>query len=342
MSRFWVVLSGENPPLAAAELRAAVGTLHGSMLPEPPPGERTIAIHLGDRSTAQRLAERLALSHRILEPWAETDATAIEARFAREAAAGGSIAIRPHGHLRGDVLAPAAHRWATAYKRAGGAIDLEHPDRMFFAEFSQTGDAFVAEQIATIPRSAFDRRRLPRLPFRRPVTLPPRRARAAANLAGIGPGSTVVDPFLGTGALLLEASLLGARVYGVDRDPAMVRGALTNLAAFDREPTALRVGDAGDVPPEFGPERWDALVTDPPYGRASGSGGEPPERLVARVLPRWAERLAPGARAVVLLPSDLSPAGLLGPGWVLDLAIPDRVHRSLTRIFCVFRRAGDA
>ncbi|HUI38863.1 MAG TPA: DNA modification methylase, partial [Thermoplasmata archaeon] len=83
----------------------------------------------------------------------------------------------------------------------------------------------------------------------------------------------------------------------------------------------------------------DAVVTDPPYGRASGTHGERPELLVSRVLPRWAEKVRAGGRVVVVLPGGPDP---LGPPWRRVYSIPDRVHRSLTREFRVFERPGPA
>jgi tRNA (guanine10-N2)-dimethyltransferase len=160
----------------------------------------------------------------------------------------------------------------------------------------------------------------------------------AANLARVRTGDRVVDPFVGTGALLLEAALLGARVTGVDRDDEMVRGALRNFAQVGRPADAFTVGDAADAFPAPGGVGWDAVLTDPPYGRASGSGGEPPSELLRRVLPRWAERVRAGGAVVVVVPGGDDP---LGEEWVRTVGVPDRVHRSLTREFRVYERRAD-
>ena len=178
---------------------------------------------------------------------------------------------------------------------------------------------------------------MPALPFQRPVSLPPRFARAAANLARVRAGDRVVDPFVGTGALLAEAGLLGGRLFGIDLDPTMVRGALRNLAHLGRHAEELVVGDAGSI--EFADPgvRFDALVTDPPYGRASSTGGEGAAAVLARVLPRWADRVRPGGRVVVIVPGPIAPPG---PEWTSVVRASVRVHRSLTREFRVFERTG--
>ncbi|HTT35992.1 MAG TPA: hypothetical protein VMH78_09045, partial [Thermoplasmata archaeon] len=82
---------------------------------------------------------------------------------------------------------------------------------------------------------------------------------------------------------------------------------------------------------------FDALVTDAPYGRSSSSGGEPPGALLARALSRWTSRVRPEGRIVVVVPGGDDP---LPPPWRRSLSIPDRVHRSLTREFRLFRRAA--
>lgn len=220
-----------------------------------------------------------------------------------------------------------------AWRDGGGRVDLGHPEvRLFLAEAPE--GPIVAEEVHPVDRSAFSARRMPRLPFRRPVSLPPKLGRVAVNLAAVRPGDRVADPFLGTGALALEAGILGARVTGVDQDESMVKGALQNFAHLGLQFEGLRVGDAErEASNVEGP--FDALVTDPPYGRSSGSGGEAPTTLVARVLPAWAERVRPDGRIVVVLPGGPDP---LGPPWRRAESVADRVHRSLTREFRVYAR----
>lgn len=335
MSRLAVELSGANRPLAAAELEGAVLALGGRRTEsdrDAPDGLPVVELPAG--VGGRELAARLALTRRTFAVWPETDPARIAARLATEAGDGRSASFRPFSAPRGSLREPTLLALATAYHDAGGRIDLRTPDRRFSVAPRPSGGLWFAEEAARADPSALDAHRMPRLPFRRPVSLPPRLARAAANLAAIRPGDRVVDPFVGTGALLLEAALLGARVTGVDRDPTMVRGAVKNLAHLALEAERLVVGDAGEA---FSPPGgdWDAVVTDPPYGRSSGSGGEPPEALLGRVLPLWAARVRPGGRVVVIVPGGPDP---LPPPWARRVGIPDRVHRSLTREFRVYVR----
>lgn len=59
--------------------------------------------------------------------------------------------------------------------------------------------------------------------------LPPKLAQIMLNLARIEPGQTVLDPFAGTGVVLQEALLLGARAYGSDISERMVKMCESNL-----------------------------------------------------------------------------------------------------------------
>lgn len=337
MSEYLIEPSEENDRLARAEIEGALEALGGSHAPAASiaiPG--TVPVELADDPMARRLASRVALGRRILKPWPEREAAALEHRLIREASPGGTAAFRRWGHSTAGSD-PDIEFLATVWRRAGGRIDLARPARRFFFTRPGREDWWFAEEIAAVDRQAYTARRMPNLPFRRPVSLAPRLARAAANLAGIREGDRVVDPFVGTGALLIEAGLLGGRLIGVDQDPEMIRGAIRNLRHLGLEADELVVADAADALRRLDPAPFDAILTDPPYGRASASRGEDPAALVARVLPTYAERLKPNGRLVAILPGGDDP---VGPPWERVAAVPDRVHRSLTREFRVYARSA--
>jgi DNA modification methylase len=50
-------------------------------------------------------------------------------------------------------------------------------------------------------------------------------------MASVGPGDVVLDPFVGSGALLVGARELGAHVIGCDIAPAAVRQANAKLSS---------------------------------------------------------------------------------------------------------------
>ncbi|MHA2352950.1 MAG: TRM11 family SAM-dependent methyltransferase [Candidatus Thorarchaeota archaeon] len=61
------------------------------------------------------------------------------------------------------------------------------------------------------------------------ISTSPKICRTLLNLAGARPGDTVLDPFCGTGTLLMEAAMLGMKCIGVDIDGDQVQGARSNL-----------------------------------------------------------------------------------------------------------------
>ncbi len=333
----YVEPSGESPGLAAAELAAAVEALGGRVVVgEPAALEGVVAVAVPQRSVLVDLASRLALARRVLLPVAGPGVPALQAAV-RAGRDGGSAAFRRIGRPSGSADR-AVREAGRAFVGAGGSIDLEEPSRRFWiAEGPDTAETLLVE-VASVDRPSFGARTMPRLPFQRPVSLPPRLARAAANLAGIVPGATVLDPFLGTGALLAEAALLGARVFGIDRDARMVRGALANLAYLGLEAEALAQGDARTVDLRVPEGGFDAILTDPPYGRSSGLGGEEPVALCRAVLDRWQAELAPDGILSIVVPGG-PPS--VGPPWAEEVRVPVRVHRSLTREFRRYVRRTD-
>jgi putative methyltransferase (TIGR01177 family) len=331
MTDAWVELSRENLPLARLELSTLLRTLGGEIV-EPSLGPATPLVRLSRIEDVRLLVGRIALGRRAVLRWPETGSEEIARRLRREVVAGDAVAFRPAVRPTGRAAVAIVDPWAAAVRAGGGRIELDAPNRKFLFVVHPGGEVAFGEEIAEVDRAKTDSRRMPKLPFRRPVSLAPKLGRVAANLAGIRPGDRVVDPFVGTGALAIEVALVGGRVTGIDSETTMVQGALANFAHVGVEPEALVVGDARSVEV---PGPFDALVTDPPYGRASTTGGEDAAALSATVVGRWARQVRPDGRLVVVVPGGPDP---VGPPWVRVASIPDRVHRSLTREFRVFEQ----
>lgn len=335
--RVQVELSGENLPLARAELAGALRALQAGEVPSDGPS-RWVTLDLAGADAVGPLATRLALARRIVRDDSYRSLSEAEAEATEEAgrnpAAASFRAVGDRTILDGE----AQHRIAEAWRRGGGRISLARPGRTFLLDTDREG-VRLREVLATIDRRRFDERRMPKLPFQRPVSLVPRLGRVAVNLASVARGDRVADPFCGTGSLLVESALLGATVVGIDRDPAMIRGAHRNLSHLGLPVEQLIGDDAADAAARFEPGTFDALVTDPPYGRASTSFGEAPADLLPRVLRAWSDRLSDGARIVVVGPDDPGP---FDSRWHETGHWPDRVHRSLTRVFRRYERIGTA
>ena len=331
----FVELSQESLALAEAEAVSAAEALGGGVAPTAEALPGLVGIEVPDAAAWVQLAGRLALARRCLV--AVETSPDIGATARAQGAHGGSAAFRRIGRPSGGAADEGVLACGRAFKAGGGTIDLDQPSRRFWLVKAADERDHLLEEVASVDRTGPTLRKMPLLPFQQPVSLPPKLARAAVNLARVVPSDRVLDPFLGTGALLAEAGLLGGRLYGVDRSSAMVRGALQNLAYLGVSAEELVVGDARDVEFAHKDQRFSAIVTDPPYGRSSSTGGEDSAALVSRVMERWWERLTPDGRLVVIIPSGGAPLEALGPP---RFRIPVRVHRSLTREFCLYERSS--
>ncbi len=122
---------------------------------------------------------------------------------------------------------------------------------------------FVGKCIMIL-KQEFHKRRPSVRPERHPTTINPKFARAMINLTGIPTGKAVVDPFCGTGGILIEAGLMRFKTYGYDISPKMIEKAYKNLTYFKIRRFELEEFDATSLRKPV-----DYVVTDLPYGRGS-------------------------------------------------------------------------
>jgi len=108
----------------------------------------------------------------------------------------------------------------------------------------------------------FEERRPHLRPEMHPSSLHPRLARAMINLTGIKKGR-IIDPFCGSGGILLEAALSNLDVEGSDLDKSMLDMAKKNLKKFK---TTLNQKDATTIK-----KKINYLVSDLPYAKATKS-----------------------------------------------------------------------
>ncbi len=100
--------------------------------------------------------------------------------------------------------------------------------------------------------------------------------RVMINLIGLKKGETVCDPFCGTGTTLLQAESMGIRAIGLDFDEKMYDISKENLKANGYKSKVLK-SDFQELSKISG--KFDGIVTDLPYGRASKASERPKEIL---------------------------------------------------------------
>ncbi len=131
-------------------------------------------------------------------------------------------------------------------------------------------------------------------PYRTSSSMPSRLARALVNLVS-PPAQTILDPFCGTGSILLEACAFGLPARGVDSNPKMAGMTRRNLAHFGYS----AIVEQGDMIEHHGAA--DAIVTDLPYGRFLEKMDK------ASLLPLLAHAAELAPQAVYLTEQDISP-----------------------------------
>jgi tRNA (guanine10-N2)-dimethyltransferase len=176
-----------------------------------------------------------------------------------------------------------------------------------------------------------------RRPFARSYEMPPRTARMLVNSSGTSPGARFLDPFCGTGSLVIEAAIVGTIAIGADVDGSAVRGADLN-AGHDGVVATFSVADATRLP--LRPESIGSVAADLPYGRSASRRGATGAQLLEATLDALAEPMAPGGQAVLVTLDDGQPQPRPG-GWTPSWSLIQPA-RTLTRRITSWRRSDGA
>lgn len=177
----------------------------------------------------------------------------------------------------------------------------------------------------------FFNRRAHLRPRNHPTSLNPKLARVMINLAG--PPATIktlLDPFCGSGGLLLEGALIGREVTGTDIDPEQMKRCEENLSAYGAA-AVLSVGDATNCDRLGG---FDAIVTDLPYGKNSQlSNAEETFRDFFKAAAQTTTRI------VVAMDSSFPLKSCFAAQWRAIASFTWYVHHSLTKRVYLLERA---
>jgi tRNA (guanine10-N2)-dimethyltransferase len=332
---YGVLLQGDHPTLPHAEL-AALQAVHGSQA-KPLSTERVQLVP--DAGPLEHMVHAAAWG----EQWhtAEcSDAGITEAAAAvlarTDGQGSGAVVVRRFGHKKSNLGPVAARTIGGALADAGHAIDLTLPDTRIYAWLGE-GKLFVGKLMGE-PAGAFESRISNRRAHFSPVSMHPRRAAGLVHLARAPAGGRILDPFCGTGGIVMESARMGFDTWASDLDAQMVQGTmqtLTDVAETPLDATAFQA-DIGDVPSMVG--GIEGICTDLPYGGASSTHDEAIGQLYERAMQVFAEVLPRGGRAVVghAKPSLLSRAAQYG---LIEREHHEEfVHRSLTRHYSVFER----
>lgn len=166
-----------------------------------------------------------------------------------------------------------------------------------------------------------------------PASLDPQLARAMVNLSGVVSdkkgSATIVDPFCGTGGILIEAAFLGHRSYGYDSSAWMLKKCKQNIAHYELKNVVLQQGDARTF---F--RKCAAIVTDPPFGKNTKS-----QDIVALYIAFLENAKRSTNKMVMNFPNTVNHRKIIrATGWKIQKEFSWYIHNSLTRMIVVLER----
>jgi tRNA (guanine10-N2)-dimethyltransferase len=309
-------LSGENPTLPFAELEC-IGKVIDHRL-------QVAVVDVHEPKEAQRLAMTQVISEYLGE--CEATITAFQKLLK-------DLGIETHESFAGRVKkvhGGCVERNTCSLREferligtmISGPVSLDRPAIVYRAILSED-KCYFGKVLFRIDRGIYDVRNPGKRTFFHPGVMMPRMARTLINLTCAHQDDLVLDPFSGTGGILIEAALLGMQPLGTDFDPMMVRGSRQNIIKAD-----LMVADATCLP--LRNHTMDAVVTDFPYGQSVCiKKSHSMENLYADALEEIHRVLKVGNRAVVVTHKDISD---IVPSTMTILQRHEqRVHKSLTR-----------
>ena len=325
MAQTLACLRGWNIPLAQAELAA--------LLPETKLTDLSPRFILTSEQSSAKLQSALSCSSGIqcflhdvqcmdfanddIDVFMETISKMLERMPER-----GSLAVRYlriAGRIDGLSTQSLAGEIGGLAVSHGYSIDLSNPE--YEIGLIADGDSNLLacgwligdfdDSIGTAPRRATER------PFFRPISLDPRLARLAVNLA-CGPidENAVLDPMTGTGGFAMEAITMGRNCIAIDMDKEMIDGAKQNVEwtlqnSSTKSEYQIITGDACNLEDSI-PTKWhgkiSGVVLDPPYGRNSHGTREHFE-LISNTIDSMRKVVSDEAKLVLIIPIKPNESG---------------------------------
>lgn len=243
----------------------------------------------------------------------------------------GSIAIKYRNRSKYIKSQTIVERLADIYSK-NRIVNLENPDIEIRAVITDS-IVYVGIKIFELKRSQFEHRKVQFRPFFSPISLHPKLARIMVNLSLIKKGDILLDPFCGTGGILLEAGLIGAKVIGSDVELKMIEGSRDTLKHYKIKDYKLFRSDIGDISNNL--NVVDSVVTDFPYGKSTTTKGENMSKLYTRAFKSISGVLKKKGILIAGLPNP--DAISLGKKYLKIFNVYEiKVHASLTRYFALF------
>jgi tRNA (guanine10-N2)-dimethyltransferase len=330
-------LSGEHDTIPRSEVLACLETLEADFhIHLSLDGCLIIELKNNEDEIAGILAGKLAMTHHIIKVMgiggpAEMDILDMVNLNLPDFEGAYSVRVKRVRQYSGINTELMERRLGGIFFDRGHHADLKNP-RMQFRVLLTEDKSIFGRLAGSIDRGSFEARKPHYKPFFYPGVLMPRVARALVNISK--PDNYLLDPFCGTGGILVEAGLIGINVIGGDMQRKLLLGAKTNLLHYNVH-YALMYEDACRL--AIRDESMDAVVTDPPYGRSAAIKAFSLEALLTGSLKEIHRVLKRGKRAVFI---SERPVEVFAEeaGFKIAETHTQRVHKSLTRRISVLEK----
>ncbi|WP_297436292.1 TIGR01177 family methyltransferase [Thermococcus sp.] len=329
----YIRILGNLPEMARDEVKAMLELAGGRMT-----GQDYLLLKAEGDERAFPYLNRLGLSHEYGELIVEAESTGELLQKASEVAwpIKGSFKVDTEttANCKHDVLNLPRKLGAVIHTQ-GFRVNLSKPDTVIRVYCGER--LYAGIRLRFFDPKNFEGRKAHYRPFFRPISLHPRVSRALVNLTRAR--KELLDPMMGAGGILMEAGLLGLKVYGVDIRPEMIEGAEMNLRHYGIKDYELKLGDATKLEELFQGKKFEAMATDPPYGTSATLAGRERDELYRKVLESIYNVLKPGGRLAIAFPASFDgEVEAVEVGFRLAGKYYQRVHKSLDRYFYVLKK----
>jgi tRNA G10 N-methylase Trm11 len=257
-----------------------------------------LVVTVENEGAARAIAARSILVQRVLELWCVGDTIqtvskevlllAAGERAAELAALAGTtfkIDVQAAMHtMERDRLAQTLGMFRGFPLFTTSKVSLKEPKTTFTViydhtvrQLSESKRVFFGREIGVCCRGLVDVFRLNQRPYIGTTSMDAELSFIVANQARARPGALVLDPFVGTGSLLLACAQMGACTIGGDIDRRVLRGKSAtqthelNFAHYGLSSRLLCLAQCDLSMPAWRPVPvFDAIVGDPPYGVRAG------------------------------------------------------------------------
>ncbi len=200
-------------------------------------------------------------------------------------------------------------------------------------------EIFVAIERIKLNKKHFEESKPHKRPFFYPGSMNPKLARCMVNLSRVKEGQLLLDPFCGTGGILIEAGLIGCKVVGSDIYWKMKNGTSINLDYYGIKDYRTFNLDVRELKMY---EKVASVVTDPPYGISTSTGDIDGDDIFKEFFYAIYDNMRDDAYLCMASPHyvDLEPM-VDEVGFEIVEQYGIKMHRSLTRIITVIRKKLD-